>query len=147
MYIYKHRQELVVARKSSQRLFWLLLLCGLTDHFVLWGKPRSQLETLSLRVSYPREYQTASHHPVLRGEGHCPHRLCAPVIALPPDFLQGSCSPHPANDEKRYRLYRLHWRVLNDLNLWCDDEYLQRNQAHIPQYTTKGKYFPIVWLL
>ena len=50
------------------------------------------------------------------------------MIALPPDFLRGSSGPHPANDEKRHRLYRLFWRLLKDLGLWRDDEYIQRKE-------------------
>ena len=55
----------------------------------------------------PRGYRKSPSYPMLRGENHCPHCLCAPcVIALPPDFLKGSCDAHPANAEKRHRLYR-----------------------------------------
>jgi len=75
----------------------------------------------------PRGYRQADHIPVLQGENHCPHCLCTPcIIVLPLDFLRGSCSPHPANNEKRYRLYRLFWGVLKDLGVWTDEEYLQR---------------------
>ena len=67
--------------------------------------------------------------PLLRGNNHCPDCLCNPcVIANPPDFLRGSCSPHPANDGKRYRLYRFFWSLLRDLGIWSDKEYLQRKQ-------------------
>ena len=80
-------------------------------------------------ASHPRGYQQNPQHPVLRGQNHCPHCLCAPcVIAQPPDFLRGSSSPHPANDEKRHRLYRLFWRSLKDLGLWRDEEYLARKE-------------------
>ena len=124
-----------------------------------WGTPQGQPQTPKLQKSHqvdkeycsyistypslyvgtfpthPRGYRTVPHHPVLRGESHCRHCLCAPcVIALPPDFLQGSCSPHPANDEKRHRLYRLFWRLLSDLRVWCDDEYLQRKEARTSIY-------------
>ncbi len=51
---------------------------------------------------------------------HCP---C--VTQLRPDFLRGSCGPHPANDEKRHRLYK---RLLSDLRVWVDDEYLERKE-------------------
>ena len=48
--------------------------------------------------SHPRSCRQHPHHPVLRGENHCPYCLCAPcVIALPPDFIRGSSSPQPAN--------------------------------------------------
>ena len=69
--------------------------------------------------------------PELRGEeDHCPHCLCSPcVIALPPDFLKGSCDPHPANDEKRHRLYRMFWRLLDSLGLWNDPEYILRKET------------------
>lgn len=80
--------------------------------------------------THPRGYRGSSTYPVLRGEGYCPNCFCAPcVVVLPPAFLRGSCSPHPANDEKRYRLYRLYWRVLSDLRVWCDEEYLERKAA------------------
>ena len=73
--------------------------------------------------------------PVLRGENHCPHCLCSPcVIANPPDFLRGFCSPHPANDEKRHRLYKMFWRLLRDVGLWMDDEYLARKERRTAMY-------------
>ena len=76
---------------------------------------------------HPRSYHGADRVPTLRGD--CPHCLCAPcVIALPPDFLRGCCGPHPANDEKRYRLYRLFWRLLKDLGVWRDEEYMKRKE-------------------
>jgi len=48
---------------------------------------------------------------------------------LPPDFLRGACGPHPANKEKRHRLYRKFWRLLKDLGVWRDREYLMRKAA------------------
>ena len=64
-----------------------------------------------------------------REEDHCPHCLCSPcVIVLPLDFLKGSCDPHPANDEKRHRLYRMFWRLLVSLGLWNDPEYILRKE-------------------
>ena len=67
--------------------------------------------------------------PELRGQNHCPFCLCTPcVIALPPDFLKGSCDAHPANDEKRYQLYRKFWGLLSSLGVWRDPEYLQRKE-------------------
>jgi len=66
---------------------------------------------------------------VLRGPNHCSHCLCAPcVVDMPPDFLKGSCDAHPANAEKRHRLYRMFWRLLNDLCVWQDPEYLRRKE-------------------
>ena len=77
--------------------------------------------------------------PILRGEGHCLHCFCMPCITeLPPDFLRGSASPHPANNEKRYRLYRLYWQCLNDLNVWSDDEYLAKKERR----TDRREIFP-----
>ena len=77
----------------------------------------------------PRGYKDASQYPRLRGQGFCRCCLCSPcVIVLPPDFLRGSCSPHPANDEKRYVLYRKIWGLLNDVGLWKDDDYLSRKE-------------------
>ena len=93
------------------------------------------LKTADDFPSHPRGYRQNPQHPVLRGQNHCRHCLCAPcVIQLPPDFLRGSASPHPANDEKRHRLYRLFWRLLNDMGLWRDDEYLQRKEARTSIY-------------
>ena len=77
----------------------------------------------------PRGYEAADRVPVLRGDGHCPHCLCAPcVVQKPPNFLRGCCGPHPANDEKRSRLYHLWWRSLKDLGVWTDEEYLTRKE-------------------
>ena len=81
-------------------------------------------------ISHPRGYNHSPAYPVFRGFNQCPHCFCEPcVISLPPDFLRGSCSPHPANDEKRHRLYRMFWRLLKDLGLWADEEYLARKEA------------------
>lgn len=79
---------------------------------------------------HPRGYRENARVPVLRGENHCPHCLCSPcVIQLPPDFLRGSCGPHPANDEKRHCLYKMYWKVLKDLGVWGDEEYLKKKEA------------------
>ena len=75
---------------------------------------------------HPRGYRKSPRYPMLRGENHCPHCLCAPcVIALPPDFLKGSCDAHPANAEKRHRLYRMFWGLLTELCFFKDPEYLR----------------------
>ena len=51
--------------------------------------------------------------------------VCAPcVVNLPPDFLKGLCSPHQANDEKRYGLYKMFWRLLSDVGFMERWEYL-----------------------
>ena len=72
---------------------------------------------------------TPSQIPILRGSNHCPHCLCTPcVTTVPPDFLMGSASPHPANAEKRHRLYQKFWGTLKDLGVWRDEEYLQRKE-------------------
>ena len=85
--------------------------------------------------SHPNGYRQSRNCPVLRGRNSCPYCLCSPcVIALPPDFLRGACGPHPANDEKRYRLYRSFWGLLNTLGVWRDEEYLQRKE----QRTVRG---------
>ena len=77
----------------------------------------------------PRGYHSLAQIPVLRGNEHCPHCFCSPrVIVAPPDFLMGSASPHPANAEKRHRLYQKFWRTLKDLGVWRDEEYLQRKE-------------------
>jgi hypothetical protein len=46
---------------------------------------------------------------------------------MPPDFLKGSCDPHPANSEKR--LYRMFWGLLSELCLFRDPEYLRRKES------------------
>ncbi len=63
------------------------------------------------------------------------------ITELPPDFLRGSASPHPANNEKRYRLYRLFWQCLNDLNVWSDDEYLAKKERRTDIYDRR-EIFP-----
>ena len=78
----------------------------------------------------PRGYRFSTRVPVLRGNDHCEFCLCAPcVIQLPPDFLNGSASPHPANSEKRHMLYRKFWRLLKDRCVWQDAEYLRRKEG------------------
>ena len=67
---------------------------------------------------------------MLQGPDYCHYCLCAPcVLQLPPDFLRGSASPHAANDGKRYRLYHFFWKVLSDVGLWHDEEYLRRKEG------------------
>ena len=101
--------------------------------YVTKGSPRSlvlMLKFVGYFPSHPRGYRENPRYPVLRGPDHCHHCLCTPcVIQLPPDFLRGSASPHPANDEKRFRLYRLFWKVLSDVGLWNDEEYLRRKEG------------------
>ena len=50
------------------------------------------------------------------------------MISLPPDFLRGSCGPHPANAEKRHCLYYKFWGLLQDLGVWRDETYLERKE-------------------
>ena len=50
-------------------------------------------------------------------------------LYIPPDFLMGACSQHGANDNKRCRLYRKLWMLLNTLGLWSNEEYLRRKVA------------------
>ena len=90
-----------------------------------------KLETACrLFPSHPRGYRENPQYPVLRGPDHCHYCLCAPcVIQLLPDFLRGSASPHPANDDKRYRLYHFFWKLLSDVGLWHDEEYLRRKEG------------------
>ena len=80
--------------------------------------------------AHPRGYKRSPRCPVLRGVNHCQYCFCAPcVIDLPPKFLKGSCDPHPANDEKRHRLYSLFWRMFSNLGMWRDEEYLQKKEG------------------
>lgn len=86
---------------------------------------------------HPRGYRQQSSHPILRTRGstHCSDCLCCPcLVAQPPDFLVGSAGPHAANDEKRYRLYRLFWALLNKLGVWGDDVYLEKKQRRTSIY-------------
>ena len=79
---------------------------------------------------HPRGYRQSTRVPILRRQNHCPHCLCGPcVIELPPDFLRGACGPHPANAEKRHRLYQMFWGLLQDLGVWRDEEYLRRKET------------------
>ena len=81
--------------------------------------------------NHPRGYQHSTSYPVLRGPNHCQYCLCAPCVIRfppPPEFLRGSCCPHPANAEKRYTLYRKFWGLLKDLGVWRDESYLIKKQ-------------------
>ena len=78
----------------------------------------------------PKGYRNSSNAPLLLGPSHCPQCLCSPcVIEQPPDFLAGSAGPHPANDYKRHRLYKMFWRLLKDLGVWKTEEYLMRKEG------------------
>ena len=78
----------------------------------------------------PSGYNRIEDVPLLRGHNHCQHCLCSPcVVVQPPNFLRGSCDPHPANSEKRHMLYRKFWRCLSSLGVWRDDGYLRRKEA------------------
>ena len=78
----------------------------------------------------PLGYPAIGDAPLLRGPNHCRRCLCAPCIILkPPDFLRGSCDPHPANAEKRHMLYRKFWRCLKNLGVWQNGEYLRRKEV------------------
>ena len=77
----------------------------------------------------PLGYRLARDAPLLRGGDFCRYCLLAPcIIVKPPEFLRGSCDPHPANAEKRHMLYRKFWRCLKALGVWRDEEYLQRKE-------------------
>ena len=92
-----------------------------------------------LNLHHPRGYQHSNTVPVLRAVNHCQFCLCAPcVIASPPDFLMGSSDPHPANSEKRHRLYRLFWRFLRNVGLWQDEEYLARKAQRTVRDDRRG---------
>ena len=78
----------------------------------------------------PKVYSRAEDVPVLRGSNHCRHCLCSPCIVMkPPNFLRGSCDPHPANSEKRHMLYKKFWRCLSTLGFWRDEAYLRRKES------------------
>ena len=101
-------------------------------------RKRNCSDDLSFSVFYVQEhpfgYWETAQYPRLQGPSHCPHCLCAPcIIAMPPDYLRGSASPHDANDEKRHVLYRKFWQTLKGLGLWQDQEYLRRKE----QWTTR----------
>ena len=63
---------------------------------------------------------------------------------MPPDFLHGSCDPHPANDEKRHRLYRLFWGLMSDIGYFRDPEYLRRKEARTARDDTREILPPCV---
>ena len=89
---------------------------------------------------HPYGYREKREYPKLRGRDHCPFCLCAPcIIAMPPEYLRGSASPHDANDEKRHVLYRKFWRTLDMVGLWYDPEYLGRKE----QRTTRDDHAPL----
>ena len=78
----------------------------------------------------PLGYRQLSGAPVHRGANYCRDCLCSPcIIQCPPDYLWGSCGPHPANAEKRHTLYRKFWRSLKALGVWHDEDYLRRKEA------------------
>ena len=78
---------------------------------------------------HPYGYRERISYPKLNGPNRCPHCLCTPcIIDMPPEYLRGSASPHDANDEKRYMLYRKFWRTLKTLGLWQAEEYLSRKE-------------------
>ena len=77
----------------------------------------------------PRGYRHSPTAPILKGINYCQDCLCSPcVVVLPPDFLRGSASPHDANAGKRHELYRQFWKLLRDLGVWRDEEYLARKE-------------------
>ena len=105
----------------------------------------------------PRGYRTISDVPVLRGHNHCEQCLCAPCIVVsPPDFLRGSCDPHPANSEKRHMLYKKFWRCLSTIGVWNDEIYLRRKEEQtarndrreiIPSCIIEVSYPYIIYLM
>ena len=52
----------------------------------------------------------------------CEQRATALIVYV---HLKGSCDAHPANAEKCHGLYR---KLLNDLGVWRDPEYLRRKE-------------------
>ena len=65
--------------------------------------------------------------PDLQGEGHCIHCLFLPcIVSRPPSFVTGQSGPHARNNQHRYRLYRCFWKVLKELGLWRNPQYLSR---------------------
>ena len=68
----------------------------------------------------------------------CPHCFCSPcVVQMPPDFLTGSSAPHLQNREKRYKLYRKFWRLMEHLGIWSHVPYKRKK----PPMMTPGKFF------
>ena len=84
----------------------------------------------AMYVGHPRGCKKSEQYPLFLGSQPCTNCFCDPcVVLMAPDFLWGFCSPHPANNEKHYRLYRLFWRKLKDLGLWKDEEYLATKET------------------
>ena len=50
------------------------------------------------------------------------------MIDRPPSFLTGSSAPHPRNNEKRYKLYRKFWQLLDNLGEWNNPDYLRKKR-------------------
>ena len=99
------------------------------SQYYVCTQQNQKLVSVDTYPSHPNGYRQSSNVPVFRGRNSCPYCLCSPcVITMPPDFLRGACGPHPANGEKRYRLYRAFWGLLNTLGVWSDEEYLQRKE-------------------
>ena len=87
------------------------------------------LSRLSRRLVLARGYRNISIIPVLHEVDYCSYCLCHPCVnVIPLDFLVGTCGPHPANDEKSHRLYRKFWKLLLDLGVWNDEDYLRRKE-------------------
>ena len=108
----------------------LQILNSLQGHSQPNVEVNAQMYTHLTEYRHPQGYRLNPQCPVLRGGNHCKHCLCAPcVIIMPPDFLQGSCDPHPPNDEKRHRLYRLFRGLMSDIGYFRDHEYLRRKQT------------------
>ncbi len=73
---------------------------------------------------HPRGYRQRSQFSVawITANIACAHRVSLSCI-------QTSCEGLVALIlQKRHRLYRMFWRLLSDLRVWVDDEYLERKE-------------------
>ena len=116
--------EQIELEEQQQSMIIIAAVSAILKHLIM------SISNLSALVrDVPRGYTNLSEVPVHRGPNHCLNCLCAPcIIEQPPDFLRGSCDPHPANAEKRHMLYKKFWQCLNTLGVWRDEEYIRKKE-------------------
>ena len=119
-----------VEKTTRENYFYIPLFIG--THSVVH---HNMTHTVLTNNRHPYGYKRSDDRPELRGEDYCQHCLCSPcLVTSPPDYLRGRCNAHPANNEKRHRLYRLFWKTLRDVGVWKDEEYLLRKETRTSRY-------------
>ena len=76
--------------------------------------PHTLVDTVSHNKPQFTEVQTSVHiacvdHNPFKKSGSIAMAILLDILAIHPDFLRALCSPHPANAEKRHRLYYKFW--------------------------------------